>query len=69
MMQHKRKNSEIQMFQVQGVAYFRTDLRRLAHKILILKSNFKLLARIWSSLSPSKRLANLYFSKKESIFL
>ena len=36
------KKSEIQMFQIQGDAYFRTDLKRLAHKILMLKSNFKL---------------------------
>ena len=37
------KNSEIQMFQVQGDAYFRTDLKRLAHKILMLKTTFTLL--------------------------
>ena len=29
------------MFQIQGDAYFKTDLKRLAHKILMLKSNFK----------------------------
>ena len=45
MMWNKRKNSEIQMFQIQGHAYFRTDLKRLAHKILMLKSNFKLVGR------------------------
>ena len=45
MMWNKRKNSEIQMFQIQRDAYFRTDLKRLAHKILMLKSNFKLVGR------------------------
>ena len=45
MMWNKRKNSEIQMFQIQGCAYFRTDLKRLAHKILMLKRNFKLVGR------------------------
>ena len=45
MMKNKRKNSEIQMFQIQEVAYVRTDLKRLAHKILMLKSNFKLVGR------------------------
>ena len=30
---------------MQGDAYFRTDLKRLAHKILIPKSNFKLVGR------------------------
>ena len=39
------KNSEIQMFQVLGDAFFRTDLKRLAHKILMLKNNFKLVGR------------------------
>ena len=33
------------MFQIQGDAYFRTDLKRLAHNILRLKSNFKLVGR------------------------
>ena len=33
------------MFQIQGDAYFRTNLKRLAHKILMLKSNFKLVGR------------------------
>ena len=33
------------MFQIQEDAYFRTDLKRLAHKIFILKSNFKLVGR------------------------
>ena len=45
MMWNKRKNSEIQMFQIQWDAYFRTDLKRLAHKIVMLKSNFKLVGR------------------------
>ena len=45
MMWNKRKNSEIQMFQIQRDAYFRTVLKRLAHKILMLKSNFKLVGR------------------------
>ena len=56
-------------------AYFRTDLKRLAHKILMLKSHFKLVGRKFVrcfialrnfkkfALSPSKRVANLYFSK------
>ena len=42
---NKGKNSEIQMFQIQGSAYFRTDLKWLAHKIWMLKSNFKLVGR------------------------
>ena len=33
------------MFQIQGDAYFRKDLKRLAHKILMLKSNFELVGR------------------------
>ena len=33
------------MFQIHGDLYFRTDLKRLAHKILMLKSNFKLIGR------------------------
>ena len=33
------------MFQIQGGAYFRTDFKRLAHKILMLRSNFKLVGR------------------------
>ena len=33
------------MFQIQGDAYFRTNLKRFAHKILMLKSNFKLVGR------------------------
>ena len=33
------------MFQIQGDVYFRTDLKRLAHKILMLRSNFKLVGR------------------------
>ena len=33
------------MFQIQGDAYFRTNLKRLAHKILMLKSNFKSVGR------------------------
>ena len=33
------------MFQIQEDVYFRTDLKRLAHKIFILKSNFKLVGR------------------------
>ena len=33
------------MFQIQRDAYFRTVLKRLAHKILMLKSNFKLVGR------------------------
>ena len=45
MMQNKGKKIEIQMFQIQGDAYFRTNLKRLAHKILMLKSNFKLVGR------------------------
>ena len=74
------------MFQIQEDAYFRTDLKQLAHRILMLKSNFKLVGRkfvrcfycaskfqdIWSSLSPSKRLAffqiRINFPKKSSNF-
>ena len=41
MVWNKLKNSEIQMFQIQGDAYFRADLKRQVHKILMLKSNFK----------------------------
>ena len=65
------------MFQIQGDAYFRTDLKRLAHKILVLKSNFNfswsvknllgvlLLFKISRNLVESKkRLANLYFLNK-----
>ena len=79
MMQNRRKNSEIQVFRIQGGgAYFQTNLKWLAHKIWMLKSNFKLVVRkfVWCfhdavlnfkkfdrDLSPSKRLANLYFSK------
>ena len=33
------------MFQIQGKRIFLTDLKRLAHKILMLKSNFKLAGR------------------------
>ena len=33
------------MFQIQGGAYFQTDLKRFAHKILMFKSNFKLVGR------------------------
>ena len=33
------------MFQIQGDAYFRTDLKQLAHKILMFKSNFKLVGQ------------------------
>ena len=33
------------MFRIQGGAYFQTNLKRLAHKIWMLKSNFKLVAR------------------------
>ena len=65
------------MFQIQSGAYFRTDLKWLAHKISMLKSNFLVgpskiylvfycsskFQEIWLSLSPSKRLANLHFSK------
>ena len=32
-------------FKSNGNAYFQTDLKRLAHKILMLKSNFKLVGR------------------------
>ena len=45
MIWNKRKNSEIQIFEIQGDAYFRTDLKQLAHKILMFKSNFKLVGR------------------------
>ena len=45
MIWNKRKNSEIQMFQIQGDVYFQTDLMQLAHKILTLKSSFKLVGR------------------------
>ena len=45
MMQNKRKNSEIQAFRIQGGAYFQTNLKWLAHKIWMLKSNFKLVVR------------------------
>ena len=44
-MQNRRKNAEIQMFQIQGDAYFRTDLKCFAHKSLILRSDFKLVGR------------------------
>ena len=33
------------MFQIQGGAYFRTDLKWLVQKISMLKSNFKLVGR------------------------
>ena len=33
------------MFQIQGDEYFPADLKRLVHKILMLKSNFKLVGR------------------------
>ena len=45
MMWNKQKNFEIQIIQIQGDAYFRTNFKRLAHKILMLKSNFKLVGR------------------------
>ena len=46
MMQNKRKNSEFQVSRImQGGAYFRTNLKWLAHKIWMLKSNFNLVVR------------------------
>ena len=45
MIWNKRKNSKIQIFQIQGGAHFRTDLKYPAHKICALKSNFKLVDR------------------------
>ena len=33
------------MFKLQGGAYFRTDLKWLAHKIWMLESNFRLVGR------------------------
>ena len=45
MMQNRRKNSEIQVFRIQGGAYFPTNLNWLEHKIWMLKSNFKLVVR------------------------
>ena len=48
MMWNKRKYSEIQVFQIQGGAYFRTNLKWLAHKTWMLNSNFKLVARTFS---------------------
>ena len=45
MMWNKQKNFEIQIIQIQGDAYFRTNFKRLADKILMLKSNFKLVGR------------------------
>ena len=44
-MQNKQTNSEIQMFKLQGGAYFRTDLKWLAQKIWMLESNFGLVGR------------------------
>ena len=40
-----RKKSEIQVFWIQEGAYFQTNLKWLAHKIWMLKSNFKLV--VW----------------------
>ena len=71
------------MFRIHGGAYFRTNLNWFAHNIWMPKSNFKLVVQkfvrcfincvkfqeIQLSLSPSKRLPNLYFSKSELIFL
>ena len=73
------------MFQILGGSYFRTEIKSLAHKIWMPESNFKLVnrkfVRLFKNLKvlktlrnlveskPSKRHANLYFSKQESIFL
>ena len=45
MMQNRRKDSEIQVFRIQGGAYFQTSLKWLAHKMCMLKINFKLVVR------------------------
>ena len=45
MMWNRKKNSEIQVFRIQGGAHFQTNLKWLAHKIWMLKSNFKLVVR------------------------
>ena len=45
MMYNRRKNSEIQVFRIQEGASFQTNLKWLAHKIWMLKSNFKLVVR------------------------
>ena len=69
------------MFRTQGSAYFRTNLKWLAHKIWCLKAILSwslehllgvlLLCKISRNLVEfkAKRLAKLFFSKWESIFL
>ena len=44
-MYNKRKNSQIEVFRIQGGAYFRTNLKWFAHKIWMLKSNFMVVVR------------------------
>ena len=61
MEKNKFKNSEVQMFVIQGGdAYIRTDKERLAHEIRMPKINFESISRkfVWCFIDENQRPEN-----------